>query len=324
VTQTHAICAGVIAYELLKKPSAGIVYAVFNRTFYLKRTGHLTGSGFNNNTVRKAPHKTTDIDPDTSETPSLCCIGLPSIEPGPLNVSTSLSCMPKLTIGSQWHSDNQVVMIDNIELNLSSASVFPLFQYRSSKPGATLIAILCRFIAANAPPGNELNHRFATKMDEQLTQSSQQLLQWLDSSDDDTNCTFPDNLLGCGIGLTPAGDDIIVGVLLAMHAWHSPQLARLITEVKLRINTTSDISAAHLLAACTGHGIQSLHSLIDALGSNHVTQANLNHQISDPARALINYGHSSGYYAMKGVLLAAKYQSSNRTSRSFHRCKSRH
>ena len=308
--------AGKIAHDLLGSPSTGIVYAVFQRTFYLKKTGNLKTELANSDSAMQAPCKSTTSVSVSS--PSLCCIGQEELERGPLNISTTLSHTPQLEIGSHWFSDQKLVTIGTVELDLACATIWlPSPAHHVTMPATDSVELLIRFVADNAPRPQKQS-RIKQMIDEQLSHASKQLLEWLDNSRDKrAEILFPDNLLGCGDGLTPAGDDIVVGVLLASHTWNSPGLKKLITEVKKRTSDTNDISAAHLLAACSGSGIAPLHHLIDCISTRPGQHGNNSHryendyehgQILEAANTLCNYGHSSGYYAMKGVLMAAQCQ----------------
>jgi len=106
-------------------------------------------------------------------------------------------------------------------------------------------------------------------------------------------------MLGCGDGLTPAGDDILVGYLAALHSLGDPAANQLALAVKPFLGThTSRISAAHIRAACEGAAIQLIHDLIGAIVRNDSddTKASI--------AALTVYGHSSGYYAALGATQA--------------------
>ena len=320
--KAQVIIAGKIALDLLCTPSTGIVHAVFQRTFYLRKTGTLT----------PAPPITTGNNARQSFTgqPSaravsqpalLCCIGQAELERGPLNVRTTLNDITHVTVGDEWSCDQQLVSIGNIELDLSRAKIWlPTPLQQSAVPDPQSVALLARFLEINTPQP-QVQHRINEMINEQLINAVKQLQQWLDHYQNQGGqpaIHFPDHLLGCGDGLTPAGDDIVVGVLLAMRAWKMPALDLLVAEVTDRLDTTSDISAAHLIAACSGSGIAPLHQLIDCVGTrdgnqleykfNNSRHSRKHEQIQSAATALCSYGHSSGYHAMQGVLLAARHQ----------------
>ena len=69
-------------------------------------------------------------------------------------------------------------------------------------------------------------------------------------------------LAGLGSGLTPAGDDMLMGTLYAMWAWHPDRdLMRLIVDTAVPRTTT--LSAAFLKAAADGEATIHWHDLAD-------------------------------------------------------------
>ena len=105
-------------------------------------------------------------------------------------------------------------------------------------------------------------------------------------------------LIGLGPGLTPSGDDVFCGVLLALESlgldaaratlwsWLQVQLAE----------RTSELSAAHLHAAALGQGHSALHAILACKASGYSAL------MADLAR-LGRVGHCSGWDALAGVVL---------------------
>ena len=73
-------------------------------------------------------------------------------------------------------------------------------------------------------------------------------------------------LAGLGPGLTPSGDDVLAGAMLALTLVRSPQPTRL-REVILRAvgERTTRVSGAYLQAASRGEAGEAWHALRDAL-----------------------------------------------------------
>ena len=109
-------------------------------------------------------------------------------------------------------------------------------------------------------------------------------------------------LLGLGPGLTPSGDDLLAGVLVALHrlGWQTScdALWRLI-EPRLAV-ATHPISAAHLRAAAAGGCAAALDGVLHAL-----LQAD-RRTLSAGLATLATVGHSSGRDALAGVVIAAR------------------
>ena len=109
-------------------------------------------------------------------------------------------------------------------------------------------------------------------------------------------------LIGLGPGLTPSGDDLIGGMLIGLAGlgefeqrdtiWRNvePQLA----------TATSPLSAAHLRAAALGFGSAALHDLLGDLLKGDT------HRLARHLDALGAIGHSSGFDALAGVVVALR------------------
>ncbi len=134
------------------------------------------------------------------------------------------------------------------------------------------------------------------KIEQRLQAGVEAIEQWLQSP---SQCV-PNavvELLGCGEGLTPAGDDILVGTMVTLHQLNCAEkfssLARCInTQADIR---TNHISLAHLYASCEGMAVDPLHRLINAIFSDDTSS------VQQAIEALNNYGHRSGRDAMRGV-----------------------
>jgi hypothetical protein len=108
-------------------------------------------------------------------------------------------------------------------------------------------------------------------------------------------------LLGLGPGLTPSGDDLLGGVLIALHALGNRRAA---DALRRHIEPaygerTSVISAAHLACAGHGEGHASLHALLAAVNDADGQAAAFD--------GLDRIGHCSGWDAAAGVLLALRH-----------------
>jgi hypothetical protein len=107
-------------------------------------------------------------------------------------------------------------------------------------------------------------------------------------------------LLGVGPGLTPAGDDVLAGLLVGL--WSFGQKAeplRLAVLAGLATGTT-DLSAALLRCATRGESIPQVNQLLQAMSAN-TWQGRLDHAMYD----LVRVGHTSGRALATGVLAAA-------------------
>lgn len=113
-----------------------------------------------------------------------------------------------------------------------------------------------------------------------------------------------DFLLGRGMGLTPSGDDMIVGHLAArlLLVTESATLTNLLlTELLSKRSVTTDISKHYLLCALSGRFSGSVLNLIDALTTNCSEE-----QIAEIVQSVISVGHTSGVDLLAGFLTTIK------------------
>jgi hypothetical protein len=110
----------------------------------------------------------------------------------------------------------------------------------------------------------------------------------------------PLDLVGLGPGLTPSGDDLLCGALVALNAIGQVALAR---DLYAGIGAgarfaTSPLSAACLKAAASGQSSEPLHATIVALLTNQ--------SVIRPLEAMARIGHTSGWDALAGAVLVLR------------------
>lgn len=109
-------------------------------------------------------------------------------------------------------------------------------------------------------------------------------------------------LIGLGSGLTPSGDDLALGVLLAVHRWGLILLPDLDREqfsgqvVDCARQATSDLSASLIEAAARGQADPRLIAALDGLVAGWPP-------VDTCAAGLAAWGHSSGLDALLGMSL---------------------
>lgn len=105
-------------------------------------------------------------------------------------------------------------------------------------------------------------------------------------------------LAGLGGGLTPAGDDFVVGAILAAWAGvYGPgaeQMGAALAEAAAERTTT--LSAAYLRAAGRGECLAHWHSLFEALAGSE------GQALRTALHDLVNIGHTSGADALAGFI----------------------
>lgn len=110
-------------------------------------------------------------------------------------------------------------------------------------------------------------------------------------------------LIGAGPGLTPSGDDVLVGLLAALSRgglgcpWATAAFDHVGEIVSRHAHRTTDISAHYLRLAARGHVGELLTDLVDSLVTGIPAEALLD-RVSD----VLSVGASSGADALLGVL----------------------
>lgn len=109
-------------------------------------------------------------------------------------------------------------------------------------------------------------------------------------------------LLGYGRGLTPSGDDLLTGLLLALNRWTQYQYSRdQLHEINTRLvniayTQTTSLSANLIAAAAQGQADERLVTALDALLTAALPPTEIAHR-------LLSYGSSSGIDALLGMAL---------------------
>ena len=103
-------------------------------------------------------------------------------------------------------------------------------------------------------------------------------------------------LLGAGPGLTPAGDDVLAGALVAAHATADPRLPRWARETRAGLagTRTTAVSRAMLHHALDGYSSPELARFVGAVCRVH--------DVEEARAGLLDVGHTSGAALMVGVL----------------------
>lgn len=119
------------------------------------------------------------------------------------------------------------------------------------------------------------------------------------------------SLIGLGPGLTPAGDDLVGGALVALRIAGRHACAARVADWALRLATrrTSRISRAHLACAAQGEGGAALHALLAALLAG---RGSMSREID----AIDAIGHTSGWDAAAGAALVLDLLRRPRTPRA--------
>lgn len=108
----------------------------------------------------------------------------------------------------------------------------------------------------------------------------------------------PRTLVGLGPGLTPSGDDVLAGALVAARATADPRLEQWQQETRaaLRVRRTTAVSRGLLHHALDGYATPELAAFVTAVCADDRAD------VGRAAPALLAVGHTSGAALMAGVL----------------------
>jgi hypothetical protein len=243
----------------------------------------------------------------------LMCIGESGIGNGPLNacISTAswqrlLAVLPgpgtpvhllagSITVGTAtfatrgaraWHPPPWPTPAGHEDVQAALHDLALLAQVQAPTEGLARLAL--GFAATETPLARAAGPRL------------QQLQCWLAARLGAARTPAPTDLLGLGPGLTPSGDDLLGGALLALHAIGRPDAAHDLygaLRAKARAATCC-ASQALLAAAAEGQAFEPLHTLAIALLRRR--------PIGRALHALARVGHSSGWDALAGVVLVLR------------------
>lgn len=118
------------------------------------------------------------------------------------------------------------------------------------------------------------------------------------TADISTVKTFTSRLAGLGIGLTPAGDDFLMGALYAVWIIHPHDIASVLAQAiaETAAPLTTSLSAAWLRAAGKGEAGILWHEFFDASVSGNMQG------IHDSMKKILDVGETSGADALSGFI----------------------
>jgi Protein of unknown function (DUF2877) len=286
--------SGILAQELCRQGAAATVEAVFERSLYLR-----SGDTF-------------------------ICIGAPEIGSGPLTLIADFGAARRLRdLGlrprqTATASDLRITLADAVAFTLGRCSVWRPPDWPAAPPPGELAEIwpmLAPRAAAEAPDEGLARVVFGslhgssppTPFRRAARARIEEFEAWLSGALANSigAAALPEGLIGLGPGLTPSGDDFLLGALALLDALAERKahgaLAHAITSVSPAL--TSPLSHCFLRAAANGHVGEHLHRAVSSVISGRV----------DAAIATIReIGHSSGWDMLAGVATAMRMVSAAR------------
>jgi hypothetical protein len=108
-------------------------------------------------------------------------------------------------------------------------------------------------------------------------------------------------LIGLGPGLTPSGDDLLGGALVALASLGRDDTRDVLWNAcRPHLERTGEISAAHLRSAARGYAASALHDAI------HATMSGRADLVAPAIAALSEIGHNSGRDAFAGAIISLR------------------
>ena len=275
--------AGVLAREFCRRHARAQVEAVFERSFYLR-----SGDEF-------------------------VCVGEPDIRNGPLTLIGRLGHLPDLGLQPRQSaevSDRHIVIGDSIRLTLDQSETWRPPSWPARPSPLRLIdtcAALERRAATDAPDEGLARHLCGvgeTPLARIARPRVAGFERWLSGVLDKqaqgvASADAVGGLIGLGPGLTPSGDDFLVGALALLDCIGERDahaaLARAI--IAALPGSTSALSACFLKAAAAAHVGEALHRAVSSVIAGDVGAA---------IAAIEAIGHSSGWDMMAGVMTALR------------------
>jgi hypothetical protein len=254
-----------------------MVCAVFRRSFYLEAT-----------------------DGD------MVCIGPSAMGAGPINMicdlpdgmdweASGLRLDSRAAIGS-----DRIVVAGHYEFDFNATQVWRPAALPKNRTTTSLTEGLKALDTAASE--YDLNEGLAAlvRIDGQPMEAARtgfdSLSQWLNGLGEPPAAVAP--LIGLGPGLTPSGDDLIGGAMVALRLFGKKEAADRFAEWALPLarDNTGKISLAHLKQAALGQGADALHRAINAIAEGNASA------LGPCLRDIDAIGHSSGWDALAGAV----------------------
>lgn len=198
----------------------------------------------------------------------------------------------------QWHPRPQWENVHRCLITVLAQlpTLHSLIQTHASPDSLT--QLLPRSRRPTLKPVRSRQSAFSTRVREAALPAVDLLCAGIINRDMETCCAGARELAGLGAGLTPAGDDFLLGVIYASWVITPPQRAAPI--VKAIATTaaplTTPLSAAWLNAAARGEASCRWHSFLDSLISGDSAA------VKKSALDILAIGHTSGADALAGFI----------------------
>jgi hypothetical protein len=242
---------------------------------------------------------------------SVVVLVLPEVGDGPLNVvmADGSGALTHLQPGLQVRLEARWLHVGGLQVSLSRATVWePRPNWERLRSGLdstkTLLSLVRTFGLRSASGDSLLAMRGGGEGSPvpgqsalcSVVQAAAESLRAGWAGNEDSLRAAAAQLAGLGRGLTPAGDDFLLGVML--RAWLSHPMPRRFCQMlsEAAIPRTTALSAALLRAAAAGECAAPWHDLLGVLVRGSETE------LEKAVGNVLSYGHSSGADALAGFL----------------------
>jgi hypothetical protein len=217
----------------------------------------------------------------------------PQIGNGPFNlvVEENIHFLEHLTLDSSVFNSTALLKLGELTIRTTKAKLWnprPDWEMLDTKAEEILDRI------KQLPISNDLNHGNLS-IPQSLASS---FLSALVNSDLPAATSITSQLAGLGIGLTPSGDDFMMGAIYATWIIHPPEAAGVLAReiANTAAPLTTSLSAAWLRAAGRGEAGIVWHEFLDALLSNNSLR------IQEALKNILAIGETSGEDALAGFI----------------------
>ena len=312
------ISIGSEAARILHQHKHACVLAVFARSFYVQCDQHVFCIGVA--TLGRGPLQVL-LDHDLDMMPFEIVSGVP------VDVTVSLPEGAERAVHDRKSStaesqtrlySGQVVGISSATCSFRISQEALKFMQPQQQPGfAWIISNTCLYSLESASLGSyACTGVVNVSLAKQSLPALKCLFRWLESARQQpgkhcqNSLSQVSELLGAGPGLTPSGDDLLAGVMLALHRLQRADRVDALWQVleSYLLQRTNIISVAHLRLAARGQCSERVNSLLD-----HVFSNNSNHHAQGVQAVTANIqlransiGASSGWDMLAGMSLVLR------------------
>jgi hypothetical protein len=237
----------------------------------------------------------------------------PAVGDGPFNlVVPPINFSIHVTAESHVASERGVVRVGNLVIDTTSAEPWeprPAWKvlHQQLDQIRAHIPFIADVLASSAPKGGLAglvvprlisDSQAERRVVHSARSSLVKLVDGLHRADTNLCAEASLELAGLGIGLTPDGDDLLIGSVLAARIWHPGHLAEEISQriAETAVQRTMALSAEWLRSAARGECAWPWHALFEGL-LNDGEEA-----IREAVNRIIQQGHTSGSSALAGFV----------------------